>query len=409
MKQILYLSYDGMTDPLGQSQVLPYLKGLSELGYRFTLISFEKPERFDDLKAHISQLCEASNIDWIPLQYTKRPPVLSTVFDVRKMRKKALQVVAEKNIALVHCRSYIAMLTGMYLKRKARIPLLFDMRGFWADERVDGKIWSLDSPIYSRIYRYFKRKETQYLATSDAIISLTEAGKNLLSSSKFGSIPSEKITVIPCCADLEKFNANQFSSEQKKELRSSLGLSNELVIGYVGSIGTWYMLPEMLATFKGIKTNFPTAKFLFVTADAPAHILNQADQLGLSPEDFIIRKAAHHEVPAYISLMDWSIFYILPTFSKMASSPTKQGELMAMNVPLICNDFVGDTGKIVRDYQAGLVIDIAKNEHLSVQLSAFDSSKSKAIQGANDIYSLKGGVLKYNEVYKKCLEKTEKN
>ena len=28
MAKILYISYDGMTDPLGQSQVIPYLVGL---------------------------------------------------------------------------------------------------------------------------------------------------------------------------------------------------------------------------------------------------------------------------------------------------------------------------------------------------------------------------------------------
>ncbi len=43
---VLYLSYDGMTDPLGQSQVLPYNKGLSKKGVYFHLISFEKQDRF---------------------------------------------------------------------------------------------------------------------------------------------------------------------------------------------------------------------------------------------------------------------------------------------------------------------------------------------------------------------------
>lgn len=38
---VLYISYDGMTDPLGQSQVLPYLTGLSKSGYRFKLVPFE--------------------------------------------------------------------------------------------------------------------------------------------------------------------------------------------------------------------------------------------------------------------------------------------------------------------------------------------------------------------------------
>ncbi len=37
----LFIMYDGLTDPLGQSQVLPYLKELSK-NYRFDVIGFEK-------------------------------------------------------------------------------------------------------------------------------------------------------------------------------------------------------------------------------------------------------------------------------------------------------------------------------------------------------------------------------
>ena len=45
MKQILYITYDGRTDPLGQSQVLPYIVALSAAGYKFTIVSFEKKQR----------------------------------------------------------------------------------------------------------------------------------------------------------------------------------------------------------------------------------------------------------------------------------------------------------------------------------------------------------------------------
>ena len=41
-KNILYISYDGITDPLGQSQILPYISELSRKGLKFHLISFEK-------------------------------------------------------------------------------------------------------------------------------------------------------------------------------------------------------------------------------------------------------------------------------------------------------------------------------------------------------------------------------
>ena len=77
-KQVLYLSYDGMTDPLGQSQVLPYIVGLTKEGYSFTLVSCEKKERYVQHRKIIEQICNDNNIDWQPIFYTKNPPVLST-------------------------------------------------------------------------------------------------------------------------------------------------------------------------------------------------------------------------------------------------------------------------------------------------------------------------------------------
>ena len=43
--KVLYIMYDGLTDPLGQSQVLSYLKHLSK-NYSFHVIGYEKPEVF---------------------------------------------------------------------------------------------------------------------------------------------------------------------------------------------------------------------------------------------------------------------------------------------------------------------------------------------------------------------------
>jgi len=51
--RILYISYDGMTDPLGQSQVIPYLIGLSQKGYVITIISCEKEDKFKKLNLEL--------------------------------------------------------------------------------------------------------------------------------------------------------------------------------------------------------------------------------------------------------------------------------------------------------------------------------------------------------------------
>jgi hypothetical protein len=89
LTHVLYISYDGMTDPLGQSQVLPYLSGLSKEGFKFHLISFEKEEKFKIHREHIQAICDRDGIVWHPLKYTKKPPMLSTLYDVTRMRKLA--------------------------------------------------------------------------------------------------------------------------------------------------------------------------------------------------------------------------------------------------------------------------------------------------------------------------------
>jgi hypothetical protein len=52
-KKILYLSYEGMTDSLGQSQVLAYMEKLAA-NYSITIVSYEKKARFSKYQKEIS-------------------------------------------------------------------------------------------------------------------------------------------------------------------------------------------------------------------------------------------------------------------------------------------------------------------------------------------------------------------
>src|ERR1700752_833715 len=139
--KILYISYDGMTDPLGQSQVIPYLKGLSEKGYKIIIISCEKRDRFEKQKKSIKKLLYAANIDWHPVPYSKLPSVFSKQFNLSLINSKAQQLCKDEKPDVIHCRSYMAALIGLKLKKKYGTKFIFDMRGFWADERIDGGIW----------------------------------------------------------------------------------------------------------------------------------------------------------------------------------------------------------------------------------------------------------------------------
>ena len=83
MTHILYISYDGMLEPLGQSQVLAYLKRLAD-GRRIHLISFEKAEDWANVVARerLASDITASGIVWHPLRYHKRPTALATAWDI---------------------------------------------------------------------------------------------------------------------------------------------------------------------------------------------------------------------------------------------------------------------------------------------------------------------------------------
>ena len=408
-KKVLYISYDGMTDPLGQSQVIPYLRGLADEGFSITLLSFEKKERLDKNHTLISGILSDKNINWVPLLYTKRPPVLSTLWDVSKLISRATQLHRSENFAIVHCRSYISALAGLNLKKKFGVKFVFDMRGFWADERVEGKIWDITNPLYRIIYKFFKNKERQFFEEADYTISLTENARDIIHSWKEIKGNPIPIQVIPCCADLSLFDYHTISSGQVTDLRHSLSIADdEFVVSYLGSISTWYMLDEMLDFFKEIQSKKPNAKFLFITPDEPKSIESIATQKSISLDRLVIRLASRAEVPQYLSISDLALFFIRPTFSKTASSPTKQGEIMGMGVPLICNIGVGDTDRIVEDTGCGATIKAFDHDSYTKVLSKLDDiltiDRAQIRAGAEKYYSLQNGIKKYLFVYKSLMQ-----
>jgi glycosyltransferase involved in cell wall biosynthesis len=398
----LFLSYDGLTDPLGQSQVLPYLAGLSEAGYNIHIISFEKKDRRELLGEKIMDLCKEKGISWHPLEYHKSPPVLSTLYDLYSMRKKAEALHAKFKFQLVHARSYPPALVALGLKNKLNIPYLFDIRGFWPEERVEGGIWNLGNPVFRTIYTYFKRKEVELYKKAAAVITLTHKAKEiLLDRSDLKPLP--EITVIPCCADMDHFNPDKINIQEVQIIRERLQLQPEdYVLCYVGSIGTWYMLEEMLQFYRTLKMSQPKAKFLFISPDSKEYILKAAEQQQVLREDLRIVSAAYREVPAYIAAAQAAVFFIRPSYSKQASSPTKQGELLAMGKPIVTNAGVGDSDNILQKTNGGVLLkeftktqyQVAANQLLAVAYQGLEVRARSA-----EIYALSKGVEKYKDIY----------
>ena len=389
--KVLYLTYDGLTDPLGRSQILPYLLELCKLGAEFTIISFEKKERKADKKT-ITDLIGKAKINWIPLDYHKTPPVISTIRDVRKMKTVAFREAKNTQFEIVHCRSYISSIVGLELKKELGIKFVFDMRGYWADERVDGKLWNLKNPIYNVIYKYFKRKEKSFLLNANQTVALTKISKDHLSDN-YGL---DNIRVIPCCTDTQLFNPDLIEPP-----------SEDMYIGYLGSMGTWYMIEEMVR-FVGIlfKRN-SDLKWLIITGDNTDILINSARKYEVPLDRIEIIKADRNEVPKYLMKMDIMLMFIMPVFSKSASSPTKLGEALSMNIPVIANNNVGDVETIIKDSQGGIVLkrfDEGEYNVIAEQVNLLltSSIKQETHDWVKNNLSLKMGVDRYMSVYENC-------
>ena len=408
VKIFIFVSIDGMTDPLGQSQVLPYMLGLAKKGYKISIVSCEKKENWEQHHRTIESITSEAGISWEYCFYKTGKPFVSQLQNYLALKKLVTSRASATNAdnTVLHCRSYLAGLIGLSCKKKFKSGFIFDMRGFWADERIEGGIWDKANPIGSFLYSYFKKKEIELLVHSDAIISLTHKAKSIILDWNLG-IKESKITVIPCCADLVHFSKNNIEELRLITLQNKFPqLNNKFVLSYVGSLGTWYMADEMLEFFKVLSQKVD-GHFLFITKDSEALVHQAAKKHQVPLDKLTVVSSSRADMPYYISFSTASLFFIRPSFSKSASSPTKMGELLSMGVPIITNAGVGDVDSIVHNTQCGVVIsNFNKKEYqqaISNLLENRNLYMSNTVAAANSYFSLKDGVERYAGVYNSFL------
>lgn len=401
-RPILYVSYDGLTDPLGRSQVLPYLAGCARRGHAIHVLSCEKPDRFARDRAAIEAICGEAGIAWHPLRYHKAPPVGSTVWDLAALRRAAVRLHRRHGFGLVHCRSYIAAAAGLHLRKRFGVPFLFDMRGFWPEEKTEGGSWNLANPLFRMVYRHFKRLESELLRDAAGIVSLTDAGKAELLRRPELAGRGDIVTVIPCCVDFGHFPLA--GEPSRAEARAALGIApGSPVLAYLGSLGGNYMLGEMLELFTVYRERRPGARFLFVTQDDSAAIVAEAAEHGIRADELVIRAASREEVPRFLAAADLGVAFKRPSFSAQACSPTKLGEMLAVGLPIVANGGVGDVAGVVAATACGAIVDGFDPASYARALDAVEQCAVTAAERrrrATAIYDVELGIDRYDRLYR---------
>jgi len=397
-----------MLDPLGQSQVVPYLRELTKRGVRFTLLSFEQPhaytsagvERCDELRRELA----SGGIDWHWLRYHKTPSLPATSYDVLAGIRYGSRLVRVKQIEMVHARSYIPASIALRLKRRFGAKMIFDVRGLLAEEYVDAGHWRKESTRY----RITKAVEHRALTAADGIVTLTERIWPVIN--EWDALRNRDVAheVVPCCADLDLFS---FSQENRDRRRQELAVKGRFVVVYSGSLDGWYMTESMADFFVTLRKQRPNAHFLWLTPKRHERIRTLMKTRGIAADNYTVLAAMPRDVSSYLSASDAGLAFIKPCFSKLASSPTKYAEYLGCGLPLIINAGIGDSDALIAEERVGAsVADFNEAEYVRVahiiDEFARDAAATRALTRATaerlfDVRTV--GVERYARLYETVL------
>ena len=391
----IYLSYDGVLEPLGYSQIICYLKKLSE-NYNITLLSYEKKKDINNESINLlKKELKSFNIKWYYLRYHHFPRIISTIYDIFNGLILLSLLIYKKKIVLLHSRSYIASFMVIIISFFFKFKFIFDMRGFWIDEKSDRNELSKKSITY----KFFKKVEKLLILKSDIIITLTHQARNIIIDN-FPKIINKKIYVIPTCGDEIIFKPSSYKKYNNKDI----------VLGYIGSIDTAYNIEKIINTFSKIILQISNAKLKILTKNSNSHLDNLMKKYKIPVEKYLIEYVHRNKIKNEIDSFDFGVFYLNKNYSSIASFPTKIAEYLLCGKPIICNDFNNDITNIINENNLGIINEFDKNDHNMlidfINNNYYNEKISKKCREfAINRLSLLYGSSEYKKIYNKLLNK----
>ena len=354
--RVLYVSHNGMAENLGQSQVLPYLRGLAKRGVDIDLLSFELPTLLPSAREELAGEIQRDGIRWHSLTRKMPGSLPVKVGEAGRGVVLALRSALARRPDIVHGRSYFpTAICDVIGEVSRRSKVLFDCRGMIGDEYVDCGYWTKDRLEY----RLVKAYERRLFRNADGIVVLTRALATWLG--EHGVLgPRPRLEVVPCCVDMDRF---QPSASARERIRAELGIGGDaLVVLYAGSLGTWYLEAEMARFAVAVRQRLAevgderAVLFVCLTPGDASGLRAQLDRHGFPEAAVIVRKIAPKHMPDYLSAGDIGLSFIQSCFSKKGSSPTKVAEYLACGNVVVVNGDIGDQADLAAEKESCVVL-----------------------------------------------------
>lgn len=229
---------------------------------------------------------------------------------------------------------------GAWLAQELNVPLLLELNAPLALEQSTYRA-TMFGPIALEAERFA-------LSRADAILTVSRPLRDHILS--LGVEPS-RVHLFPNGVDPALFRP----SPRDLAVRAQLGLSNELVVGFVGGLRAWHgveLLPEIL---QQLLPQHPQVR-LIVVGDGPLRtaLEERLRALGISDKAMMVGSLPHTAVAAVIQQFDVAIAPYPPLDHAFYFSPLKVFEYMACGVPVVATD-QGQLTELIRHGETGLL------------------------------------------------------
>jgi glycosyltransferase involved in cell wall biosynthesis len=336
---------------------------------------------------------ENYNINWKKLTYHRGLYFLGTLYNLFAGFLTSLSLMLTNEIKIIHIRGYLPGLIIWPQRYFLNSKLLFDMRGFWPDEKADRAGWSREG----RKYKFFKSFEKKLLKSSDAVVALTKESLEILAKEKKDiQLNSE---VIRTCVDRSVFKP--YKTEKT---------NNKINLCHLGSVDTAYDLDPILDFVKSINEK-ESLKIHFLNKGKEEFIIEKCQERGIEEKNYSITYMEPNEISKFLSNIDLGCFYAKENFSIKASMPTKIAEFMSCGVPILCNPFNSDIITIFNNYHVGFLHNFKHSEgnrmkFEEIKVSLVDSDiRTRCINLSEELFDLRKGAESYRKIYRKLVDK----
>ncbi len=412
---VLYVSFDGVLQPLLFSQVVRVLAGLSRRGLRYHLLSVERAADLDnaELRRAVDDMLRPAGVAWTALRREGSMATPRRAAQIlARVATEALTVTRREGIQLVHARGYQSAIVAKALQRLRGLPYVFDARGYWIEERSGPGGWFSTAASYAA----GKLVEQTLFRSAKAVVTLTSVQAADVASGLFGP-PPRWLDVIPTCADYDAFSLRD--TRPAKPVESACvpaairgRLAGRTVMGIVGALNGTYFVKETLSLAKLATQMSPTTHLLILSAQQREYEA-ALQAVGIPSDRATVAYAEHSRMPDWLQWIDWGLLLVPETAANRAKMPTKLAEFFAAGVrPMFfgCNS---DAARWVERAGSGCVLRSVDEGELQRAARAIAGSVVDVAQlrAARDVtaphFGLSSGLDRYERLIASCLPDKE--